>query len=82
MFYFCTFVEKNEEMTTVIIDNRSIEAKKMLEFLRATRYAKIVEDDIPNSETLEAIEEVESGKVNTYNSAQEMMKALKKKAGV
>lgn len=69
-------------MATVILDTRTTEAKKMLEFLRATRYAKVVEEDIPNEETLSAIKEVERGKVKTYGSAKEMMTTLKKKAGV
>jgi hypothetical protein len=30
-------------MTTVIIDTRSVEAKKMLEYLKSTRYAKVIE---------------------------------------
>ena len=69
-------------MATVICDTRTTEAKKMLEFLKATRYAKIIEEDLPNEETLTAIKEVETGKVKTYGSAKEMMESLKKKAGV
>ena len=30
-------------MTTVIIDTRSVEAKKMLDYLKSTRYAKVIE---------------------------------------
>ncbi len=69
-------------MATVILDTSSSEAKKMLEFLKATRYARVVEENIPNDETIMAINEVESGKVKSYGSAKEMMSALKKKAGV
>jgi hypothetical protein len=69
-------------MATVIIDTRSNEAKKMLEFLKTTRYARVVEEDIPNEETLEAMNEVEERKVNSYKSAKDMMRALKKKASV
>ena len=69
-------------MATVILDTRTTEAKKMLEFLKATRYARIIEENVPNDETLSAIQEVEAGKVKTYESAKEMMSALKKKAGV
>ncbi|MBW6535215.1 MAG: hypothetical protein K0B11_09410 [Mariniphaga sp.] len=69
-------------MTTVIIDTRSEEAKKMVEFLKSTRYARIVETNVPNDETLEAIHAVEEGKVNSYSSAKELMSSLKKKAGV
>lgn len=69
-------------MATVILDTRTTEAKKMLEFLKETRYAKVIEEDIPNEETLAAIMEVEAGNVNSYVSAKEMMESLKKKAGV
>jgi len=69
-------------MATVILDTSSSEAKKMLEFLKATRYARVVEENIPNDETIMAISEVESGKVKSYGSAKEMMSTLKKKAGV
>ncbi len=69
-------------MTTVIIDTRSEEAKKMVEFLKSTRYAKVVEENVPNEETLEAIHAVEEGKVNSYSSAKELMQSLKMKAGV
>jgi len=69
-------------MATVILDTSSSEAKKMLEFLKATSYAKVVEENIPNDETIMAINEVESGKVKSYGSAKEMMSTLKKKAGI
>jgi len=69
-------------MTTIVIDTRSIEAKKMVEFLRSTKYAKIVEDKTPNEETLEAINEVHEGNLNTYKSAKDLISSLKKKASV
>lgn len=69
-------------MATVILDTRTTEAKKMLEFLKATRYATVIEENVPNDETLSAMNEVESGHVKTYQSAKEMMSELKKKAGV
>ena len=69
-------------MATVILDTRTTEAKKMLEFLKATRYARVIEENVPNDETISAINEVEKGKVKSYGSAKEMMSTLKKKAGV
>ena len=69
-------------MTTVIIDTRSAEAKKMLEFLKSTRYAKVIEEDKVNDETLSSINDIENGKVNSYNSVKDLMSSLKKKAGV
>ena len=69
-------------MTTVIINTRSAEAKKMLEFLKSTRYAKVIEEEKVNDETISAIYDIENGKVNSYNSVNELMTSLKKKAGV
>jgi hypothetical protein len=69
-------------MTTVIINTRSAEAKKMLEFLKSTRYAKVIEEEKVNDETISAIKDIENGKVNSYNSVNDLMLSLKKKAGV
>ena len=69
-------------MTTVIINTRSAEAKKMLEFLKSTRYAKVIEEEKVNDETISAIKDIENGKVNSYNSVNGLMLSLKKKAGV
>ncbi|HZK08111.1 MAG TPA: hypothetical protein VFC92_07905 [Bacteroidales bacterium] len=69
-------------MTTVIIDTRSVEAQKILEFLKTTRYAKVLEEKTPNNETLKAMEEVEAGHAKSYKSVKELMTSLKKSAGV
>jgi len=69
-------------MTTVIINTRSAEAKKMLEYLKSTRYAKVIEEEKVNDETISAINDIENGKVNSYNSVNDLMLSLKKKAGV
>ena len=54
----------------------------MLEFLKATRYARVIDKNVPNEEPISAIKEVETGNVKTYGSAKEMMTSLKKKADV
>ena len=69
-------------MATVIIDRRINEARKMVEFLKSTRYARIISENVPNEETLSAMKEVESGQLNSYFSAKDMMNSLLKKAGV
>ena len=69
-------------MATIIIDTRTTEAKKMLEFLKTTRYARVLEEKEPNDETIQAMQEVEEGKVKTYKSAKDLMSGLKKEAGV
>ena len=69
-------------MRTVIIDTRSKEAKKLVEFLKVTHYARVLEEGEPNEETIQAMNEVQEGKVNTYKSAKEMIASLKKAANV
>lgn len=69
-------------MTTVIIDTRSKEAKKMVEFLKTTSFAKVIEDKKPNDETIQAMNEVAEGKLNSYKSAKDLMTKLKKASGV
>ena len=69
-------------MATVILNTRSAEAKKMLEYLKSTRYAKVIEEEKVNDETISAINDIENGKVNSYNSANDLMSSLKNKAGV
>ena len=69
-------------MATVIINTRSKEAKKMLEFLRTTRYARVLEENVPNEETIQAIQEVEDGNVKSYKSAKDLISILKDTASV
>ncbi|MEZ4909334.1 MAG: hypothetical protein R2774_00570 [Saprospiraceae bacterium] len=69
-------------MTTVIIDTKSEEAKKMVELLKSTKYAKIIDVQVPNKETKQAIEDSKNGKLHSYNSVAEMMALLKEKASV
>lgn len=69
-------------MATVILNTRSVEAKRMLEFLKSTRYAKVIEEKEVNDETISAINDIENGNVNSYNSVNDLMSSLKKKARV
>ena len=69
-------------MATVIIDTRSKEAKKMVEFLKTTRFAKVIEENEPNEETIQAMNEVAEGNVNSYKSAKDLMAKFKKTSGV
>jgi hypothetical protein len=69
-------------MATVILNTRSVEAKKMLEYLKSTRYAKVIEEKTVNDETISAINDIESGKVNSYDSVNDLISSLKRKAGV
>ena len=59
-----------------------MEAKKMVEFLKTTSYARVLEDKIPNNETIQAMLDIEDGNVNSYKSANELISRLKDSAGV
>ena len=63
-------------MTTVIIDDKSTGAKKMIEFLKTQRFAKIIEEKNPNSVTKRAINDVKKGKVTSCVSVDDMMSKL------
>lgn len=62
-------------MTTLIIDNNSAEAQKMIEFLKTQSYVKIV-DKIPNKETIKAINDARRGKVTRTSSVSDLMQKL------
>lgn len=53
----------------------------MVEFLKSTRYAKVIDEEAVNSETLTAIRDIEKGKVNSYDSINVLMSSMKKKSG-
>lgn len=55
-------------MTTVIIDTKTEEAKKMVELLKSTKYAKIIDAQLSNKETLKAIDDGEKGNLKSYSS--------------
>ena len=69
-------------MTTIILDTRSSEERKILELLKKKRYARVLDNKSPNEETLNAIQEVEEGKVKSYASVDELMAILKASSGV
>ena len=64
-------------MTTIIIDDRSTGAKKMVEFLKTQPFAKIIEEKEPNSATKRAIIDVKKGKVTSCTSVEDMINKLK-----
>ena len=66
-------------MTTVLIDTSSEEARRIIEFLKSVKYAKVFEGRKLNMETIDAISKVEEGEVTEYGSVTELMNTLKKK---
>ena len=69
-------------MTTIIINDKSAGAKKIIEYLKTLPYAKIIEGDEPNGATLRAMEEARTGKTTTYNNAKELTAKLRKLSNV
>lgn len=65
-------------MTTIVIDDKTIDAKKMVEYLKTQRYAKIIEEKIPNATLLKSIDEAETGKVIREPNVNELLARLKK----
>ena len=69
-------------MATIIINERSAGAKKMVEFLKTQRYVTIVEEKKPTAALLKAMNEAKTGKTTEYKSTADMFAKLTKKAGV
>jgi len=65
-------------MATIVIDEKSIGAKKMVEFLKTQPYAKIIDERRPSAGLSKSIEEARSGKVTKAKSATELLAMLKK----
>mgnify|MGYP006282040567 CR=1 FL=1 len=61
----------------VIIDTQTKEGRKMVEYLKTTNYARVVDKEL-NAETIQAMKEVEKGNVNAYKSVEKLMRSLKK----
>lgn len=65
-------------MATLVIDEKSTGAKKMLEFLKTQPYIKIIEDRTPSPGLAKSIREAKTGKVKTAKSGKELLEMLKK----
>ena len=65
-------------MATIIIDEKSVGAKKMVEFLKTQPYAKIIDENRPSERLAKSIEEARTGKVTTVKNATELLAMLKK----
>lgn len=63
-------------MKTIIINDRSTGAKKMIEFLKTQSYATIIEET-PSTSLLKSINEAKSGKVIRTKDASDLLEKLK-----
>ena len=63
-------------MTTIIINDRSIGAKKMIEFLKTQSYVTIIEET-PSTLLMESINEAKTGKVTRTKDVSDLLEKLK-----
>ena len=64
-------------MTTVIF-NDTTEAKKMIEFLKTQRFAKIIDDRKPSASLLKSMDEARQGKITRTKNVSDLLEKLKK----
>jgi hypothetical protein len=65
-------------MVTIIIKDKTAQAKQMVEFLKTQSYAEIIEDDQPNARTIKSMNEAKHGKVIRAKNTAELLEKLKK----
>jgi len=64
-------------MTTIIINERSAGAKKMIEYLKTQSYVTIIEEKIPSATLLKSIHEAKTGKVTRTKNVSDLLEKLK-----
>jgi len=65
-------------MTTIVIDDKTLDAQKMVEYLKTQRYAKIIDEKTPNATLQKSIDEAETGMVIREPNVNELLDRLKK----
>ena len=76
------FVLNISAMTTIIINERSKGAKKLIEYLKTQPFVKIVEQKTPRPTLAKSIKEAKSGQTTEYKNTEELFSKLRKKANV
>jgi len=69
-------------VTTIIINERSKGAKKLIEYLKTQPFITIVEEKTPSPTLAKSIKEAKSGKTTEYKNTEELFSKLRKKANV
>ncbi len=61
-------------MVYLRIDENSVQAKLMLEYLKMMTYVEVIQkEDVPNKETLKAMKEAEKGGLKKYKDIKSLM---------
>jgi hypothetical protein len=69
-------------MTTIIIDDKSAGAKKMIEFIKTLPYAKVIDERTPGASLKKSMDDARAGKTHAYKSTEDLFEKLRKKANV
>jgi len=69
-------------MTTIIINERSKGAKKLIEYFKTQPFVTFVEEKTPGPTLAKSIKEAKSGKTTEYKNTEELFSKLRKKANV
>lgn len=64
-------------MTTIIINDRTTGAKKMIEYLKTQRYVTIVEEKTPSTSLAKSFNEAKTGKVTRTKNITDLLEKLK-----
>lgn len=64
-------------MTTIVINDKSIGAKKLIEYLKTQPFVTIVEEKMPSASLSKSINEAKTGKVTRTKNVSDLLEKLK-----
>jgi hypothetical protein len=64
-------------MTTIVINDKSIGAKKLVEYLKTQPFVTIVEEKMPSTSLSKSINEAKTGKVTRTKNVSDLLEKLK-----
>ena len=64
-------------MTTIVINEKSVGAKKLVEYLRTQPFVTIVEEKAPGASLAKSINEAKTGKVTRTKNVSDLLEKLK-----
>ena len=64
-------------MTTIIINEKSTGAKKLIEYLRTQSFVTIIEERTPSNSLAKSINEAKTGKVTRTKNVSDLLEKLK-----
>ena len=64
-------------MTTIVINEKSISAKKLIEFLKTQPFVTIIDERTPSRSLEKSINEAKTGKVTRTKNVADLLEKLK-----